>query len=202
MAGNQRDLDGISITTRGNKMKERNGFVSNSSSSSFICVVCGEIESGMDAGPYDFDMVECTNSHYIHRKCLGEKLTKSADSMLFTDEFDVWFEDNKDDFSPAEMGKYSKLYHDFKNTPREKRETINIGNGVAITTSGEMRLSEGMCPVCSFKSLNDPSILKYLVLSGAIDMKKVSSDLYATFKNYEQLYKWVREHEKQNRICV
>ena len=44
-------------------MKIRKGFVSNSSSSSFICLVCGTVESGMDASPSDFGMSECVHGH-------------------------------------------------------------------------------------------------------------------------------------------
>jgi len=44
-------------------MKIRTGFVSNSSSSSFTCEICGRTESGWDAGVRDFDMWECENGH-------------------------------------------------------------------------------------------------------------------------------------------
>lgn len=44
-------------------MKIRNGFVSNSSSSSFTCDVCGNTESGMDCGLSDFSMTQCINGH-------------------------------------------------------------------------------------------------------------------------------------------
>ena len=44
-------------------MKIRTGFVSNSSSSSFVCCVCGSEASGMDMCLGDIDMVECTNGH-------------------------------------------------------------------------------------------------------------------------------------------
>lgn len=42
-------------------MKIRTGFVSNSSSSSFVCDVCGNIESGWDLGLNDAEMCECVN---------------------------------------------------------------------------------------------------------------------------------------------
>jgi hypothetical protein len=44
-------------------MKIRTGFVSNSSSSSFTCDVCGEEYSGMDACLSDAEMYQCENGH-------------------------------------------------------------------------------------------------------------------------------------------
>ncbi len=44
-------------------MKIRNGFVSNSSSSSFICGITGEIFQGYDADPQNFGLISCTWDH-------------------------------------------------------------------------------------------------------------------------------------------
>ena len=44
-------------------MKIRKGFVSNSSSSSFVCDVCGEEVIGMDIGLEDAEMAECEWNH-------------------------------------------------------------------------------------------------------------------------------------------
>lgn len=44
-------------------MKIRQGFVSNSSSSSFVCMVSGHIEAGMDMSMADAGMVECIHGH-------------------------------------------------------------------------------------------------------------------------------------------
>jgi len=46
-------------------MKIRNGFVSNSSSSSFICDICEENVSGMDVCLSEAEMSECQNGHTI-----------------------------------------------------------------------------------------------------------------------------------------
>lgn len=51
-------------------MKSRNGFVSNSSSSSFMCLSCGEIESGMDLCLSDAGMMECVHGHIFHQSCI------------------------------------------------------------------------------------------------------------------------------------
>ena len=43
--------------------KIRTSFVTNSSSSSFVCVICGEEASGWDMGLRDAGMYECENGH-------------------------------------------------------------------------------------------------------------------------------------------
>ena len=44
-------------------MKFRRGFVTNSSSSSFICQICGSVESGWDMSAWEAGFVECENGH-------------------------------------------------------------------------------------------------------------------------------------------
>ncbi len=51
-------------------MKIRSGFVSNSSSSSFVCEVCGGIESGFDSSYEELGMCECENEHTLHIECI------------------------------------------------------------------------------------------------------------------------------------
>lgn len=61
-------------------MKVRNGFVSNSSSSSFVCQVCGEIESGFDSSYSEFGMVQCFEEHVLHKDHIL-KLSKESFSI-------------------------------------------------------------------------------------------------------------------------
>jgi len=49
-------------------MKIRNGFVSNSSSSSFICEISGDIESGYDMSIDEAGMYECENEHTFNEE--------------------------------------------------------------------------------------------------------------------------------------
>jgi hypothetical protein len=52
-------------------MKIRQGFVSNSSSSSFLCCVCNTLETGWD-GQYAFETCMCTREHEF---CSTHKLS-------------------------------------------------------------------------------------------------------------------------------
>ena len=51
-------------------MKIRTGFVSNSSSSSFICDITGNCFSGMNAELADSDMYMCANGHTFQEEFL------------------------------------------------------------------------------------------------------------------------------------
>jgi hypothetical protein len=55
-------------------MKIRLGFVSNSSSSSFICDVSGHVEAGMDLSMSDAEMVECVNNHTFMEEYICGKI--------------------------------------------------------------------------------------------------------------------------------
>lgn len=67
-------------------MKIRNGFVSNSSSSSFVCDVCGNEQSGMDMCLSDANMCNCENDH-----------TFCENEIVGFDSFDAYRESLEDD---------------------------------------------------------------------------------------------------------
>lgn len=57
-------------------MKVRDGFVSNSSTTTFICAVCGTVESGMDAGLTEFGACECVEGHELCTKHIPKYMLK------------------------------------------------------------------------------------------------------------------------------
>jgi hypothetical protein len=68
-------------------MKTRQGFVSNSSSSSYVCDCCGETESGWDLGLSDAEMFYGQCGHTLHDSCA--KLTEEgAEKISQEDRYD------------------------------------------------------------------------------------------------------------------
>jgi len=65
-------------------MKSRSGFVSNSSSSSFICEICGSEICGMDICLDDYGFCECVNEHIMCQDHLLE-----VDGVIYEDSYDV-----------------------------------------------------------------------------------------------------------------
>lgn len=85
-------------------MKSRMCFVSNSSSSSFVCSICGNIESGIDASPSDFGMVSCDGCGNDYCQSCIERLEKyavdygTADrAKLFTERLRIERDDDESD---------------------------------------------------------------------------------------------------------
>jgi hypothetical protein len=68
-------------------MKIRNGFVSNSSSSSFMCDVSGGMESGIDLCLSDVGMVSCKNNHMFYERYLLPEIAKE-EKVVSEDEED------------------------------------------------------------------------------------------------------------------
>lgn len=68
-------------------MKIRHGFVSNSSSSSFVCDVCGAECSGMDMSLSDAEMYRCENDHtFCQEHIVKEKKTTDDGEEDYDDE--------------------------------------------------------------------------------------------------------------------
>jgi hypothetical protein len=61
-------------------MKVRNGFVSNSSSSSFVCEVCGDAFESYDQGISDFGLVTCED--HDHLFCEAHRINPDTSGMF------------------------------------------------------------------------------------------------------------------------
>ena len=105
-------------------MKVRNGFVSNSSSSSFVCDVCGAIESGYDASLEDFDMQECVNGHEFHTDCMEDTPNFNEADIKTRYEYlkywkkesaKKWRKNGHEDFAKEEEEYIEQLSEDFAN---------------------------------------------------------------------------------------
>lgn len=92
-------------------MKIRNGFVSNSSSSSFICDVTGRVESGWDICLEEAEMYQCKNGHtfledYVINKEEFDKLISEC-----SDEDSEEFDEDFRYYIPAEFCPICTLTH-------------------------------------------------------------------------------------------
>lgn len=161
-------------------MKIRKGFVSNSSSSSYTCEVCGNTESGMDIGHGCGDegtgMFDCENGHTVCTQH-GIGVTKGS------------WNDNFDEI----------LLENYKKRMAAKGENVDDINEDDVDDSYHSTPAE-LCPICQMTAFRDEDLLKWCLKK--LDTKRGQAELlvktqYNTYQEFMEDVKDVGE-EKSN----
>ena len=142
-------------------MKTRKGFVSNSSTSSFVCDLCGEEYTGWDASPHDpnYECSICPNEHTL------------CNSHL----------DGVDTSPPMEKG----CDHEFDRG--ENSFCSECGEQIWIEAD-DYNLSSEFCPVCQFKAYADHEMATYLLKTRKVSKDEVFAKIKAINKRRKKLY--------------
>lgn len=156
-------------------MKIRNGFVSNSSSTSFTCVISGDTESGWDMGLADVEMHECTNGHIFGDNYLIElpevKLTIADERRLVKergDDKDRLLADSLDD--EKFLGFFEEWSGDYEEDEYEQR----------------YELDPLRCPICQFKEVSRDELLPYVLYKLEMSKKELFAEMKATFNDWDE----------------
>lgn len=148
-------------------MKQRNGFVSNSSSSSFILDVGGEpVEADYsDFGLYFFT---CENGHNLH-------------------ESDLVFTDKAIEILRELTGKQVSIYDDYD------EDKLNILRELC----GDQKFEEGnaipsaFCPICEYQIITDKDALWAALAETGRNLDEQKKYLRKRFKNFSELSKFI-----------
>ena len=157
-------------------MKKRIGFVSNSSSSSFICDVCGEEASGWDLGLSEAEMYECQNGHVFCESHVEEDLNdlEIIKKVIL----------KKDDkFYKQEKEELLKMIDDGV----DDAEIIDNFSDYGLNGDGRYQFPEEYCPVCQLKVLLSKDINDYLLNKVAQTKEDVENEIREKFKNLKEL---------------
>lgn len=143
-------------------MKIRLGFVSNSSSSSYTCSVCGSTESGMDMNLRDAEMVECVNGHdvCVNHLSQADLPIEAKRKALMTDQY-----------LSVESRNEIRLMSDEEVEERFEDEGI-------------YHYPEEYCPICQFKAIEKGDILAYLMKEYNLTDDAILETLKTKFKTY------------------
>lgn len=141
-------------------MKIRHSFVTNSSSSSYVCSVCGCDESGWDLCLSDVAMTTCANSHTFcdsHAKEMSNKESIKA----YMKKCKIYKEETFEE--EYESGEFDCYLNDIRyDAPVE------------------------MCPVCQFDTLCDDDGLKYIMKKHGLTKESILANIKAEFDNYKK----------------
>lgn len=161
-------------------MKLRLGYVSNSSSSSYTCDVCGRNESGYDLSLSEIDMKSC---RCYHEFCDEHMITsfpiKNIINLLkeYQDEEDI-----KD------------LYEKLKVLPPDTifsedtfPEDYELFYDFFVEEEGGYDVPSCFCPVCNLDNILVGDVLTYILKKYNLKKDDVENEIKQEFNNLEEL---------------
>jgi len=151
-------------------LKIRNGFVSNSSSSSFVCDVCRDAETGYDMSLSDIDWMSCENGHVICKDCLRPDTLGDI-------------QERQEEKAREEI---QEKYSDWTEEELEE-EGIDFENDVDEILVNLDGLSADFCPICLLEMITDETLVSYLLKMFEIDRSMMKDRIRATYKNLSEL---------------
>ena len=166
-------------------MKFRKDFVTNSSSSSYVCEICGRTESGWDMCLSDCEMMECVNGHVF---CCDEALEQPSKTEMikmilengWNNRWDSGIQDYRD-YTEEEISAMDEdiIFDDW------------------ITDGGYYEVPECVCPICQFIEYSEYDLSAYLLKEYGISRDEVLAEVKQFNKRRKKLY----ENEYITYVC-
>lgn len=169
-------------------MKIRINYVSNSSSSSFVCNVCGNSESGYDCTVHDLGMCQCENGHIFcqyHKLEFKNTVELIKDYLIRNINIAYMSVSEKDEWEKFLNKNYSSVEelendNDFEFYQQYNQDILYNGDDYHA------------CPICQFDKLNKSDVLEYLLKKYSISMDDILSQLKEKFSSYDQFIKYLK----------
>lgn len=158
-------------------MKVRKGFVSNSSSSSFVCDVCHENVSGMDMGLIDAQMFECTGGHTV---CDSHELKNTT----------IFYSLDLEAKRARCLELAKEAYADEDQIIEAKsEEELDIIFDEELSEEDRYNRPKDCCPICQLKNLTNEQILEYLLAKAGTTQEETVKEIQEKFSDYNDMRK-------------
>ena len=169
-------------------MKVRVGYVSNSSSSSFVCDVCGRVESGYDCSPSDFEMHELECGHTVCSHEINKKITLKQIKEFIEDSdlFELIDEINL---------KIEKKGVDYILEQSELEDVIQEIEG----NFGSYEMPKFLCPICNMKHISDSNKYRYVLNKFGLDDNKIIEQIQNNYSDIDKFDDDMKKMENKNK---
>lgn len=179
-------------------MKFRLDFVTNSSSSSYVCDICGENVSGMDMSISEAEMYQCINGHtfcesHIIKTFTSVELCKAilnnriekAEKEKKTDKPNTYVVQNGED-AIKELKRIEEL---------SEEDIEDDGDCEDEICDSRYELPYQFCPLCNFDELDKQMVLKYLITKSNLSEEVLKNELKNRFKSFGELKEFCNENK-------
>lgn len=168
-------------------MKKRYGFVSNSSTSSFICDVCGGIEAGYDLCLKDADMTCCEHNHCWHNSCYVTDEIKIEENFIFS-KFKEWAQE---EYHLEYYQEYCEQINGANSF--DELEELNLYSEIYDELFYEYEFPAELCPFCKLEKITERDALVFLMKNyGFRNFDDVTKHVSSEFKSYDEFQKFIR----------
>lgn len=162
-------------------MKFRLDYVTNSSSSSYVCEICGRSESGWDLSLSECEMVECVNGHIF---CEDEIFSIPKEELIkIILEFEV------------ENARWCDELHTSEDL--EKMTDNDLLYVYFDVDDARYEMPEECCPICQFIEYSENDLSAYLLKEYKIPRDEVFAEVKKLNKRRRKLY----ENEYITYVC-
>lgn len=161
-------------------MKYRKDFVTNSSSSSFVCDVCGYETSGWDMGLSDAGMYECVNGHtFCENEALKMDRKEMIQSILEMEFYDHYDKDTNESI--------------YVHKDKDEVNAMSDDDLMDIICDDRYEVPSCICPICQLTALTDRDIIKYMFKKHNTNNDKTLKEIKQKFGNYNVFKKYLTE---------
>jgi len=186
-------------------MKTRSGFVSNSSSSSFICDVCGENVTGYDISLTEAEMYQCEKGHTFCRSSCSDSAKSAEDIIEDIGKIELIKISikrsivlNEDRIKNVKKASDTKYWIDRVEQDKKILEELNDKDEDEIDELFDEQTESGgvmpsiLCPICRFDVLDDSDVKRYLYKKydeTDINLKKEIKEKFTSYDDLQQFLK-------------
>ncbi len=185
-------------------MKIRTGFVSNSSSSSFVCCLCG-IQAVDHDGECEVDIFRCKKfGHEMCSDCKNESLsekfssiTEKRNALIKSREIDIHslykndsYNNNVSDVRRKEREEWQRKKREEFDLELKKLENNEFTDEQIVDMFNDF-CAKDMCPVCMMVEYGRDDILSYLNKTNQIDTIKL--EIKNKFNNYGNFFDYLKK---------
>ena len=181
-------------------MKFRKGFVTNSSSSSFICDVCGHDVSGWDMCMSEAEMVECENGHtfcedHISNSDESRILLEILNSSMQYSQGIIETENLENDKKTRILEEIDSLKQNMEKIRKNELDEYEISD-MLYDFGYRYNFPSKFCPICNFDTSVDEDLLQYLCKIHNVNISELLQKLKAEFKDYDEFQAFIKGNQK------